>query len=170
MRGDDAAGIAVARALLDKASGYIGPLSMLVLDAGTAPENFTGSLRRFRPDLVLLVDAARMGRAPGKVRWLKAEECGGFGASTHTLPIGMLVNYLLAELGCAVGLVGIQPGRGADPPSGTMADIALSRPVHKAVEAVANEIWKVLTSGRFQSSLTGFAPRENSALTLLPYH
>ena len=42
--------------------------SFLCLSAGAAPENCTGLLRRFRPDLVLLVDAAEMGEAAGAVR------------------------------------------------------------------------------------------------------
>ena len=40
------------------------------MEAGPAPENFTGPLRRFRPDLVLLVDAAQMDAEPGTIGWL----------------------------------------------------------------------------------------------------
>jgi len=82
---------------------------LLILDAGPAPENQTGPLRRFAPDLVILVDAARMEVSPGVVRWLAWEETTGLSGSTHTLPPATLATYLTAELGCEVALLGIQP-------------------------------------------------------------
>ena len=82
---------------------------LLVVDAGPAPENQTGSLRRFAPDLVILVDAARMDAAPGVVRWLAWQETIGLAGSTHTLPPATLATYLTGELGCEVALLGIQP-------------------------------------------------------------
>jgi hydrogenase 3 maturation protease len=82
---------------------------MLVLDAGYAPENMTAALRHFAPQLVLLIDAAEMGEAPGVVRWIGMEEIAGMSASTHSLPLSMLAEYLTLELGCRMGLLGIQP-------------------------------------------------------------
>lgn len=131
-RGDDAAGLAVARALQPPAEGD-GRAPWLAIEAGPAPENCTGPLRRFGPDLVLLVDAARMGEPPGTVRWLDWRAAGGFGASTHTLPLSMLARYLTAELGCVVALLGIQP---ADLGAGA----SLSPPVRQAVDRVARAL------------------------------
>jgi hydrogenase 3 maturation protease len=105
LRGDDAAGIAVARGLEPLVTVQE---RLLVIDAGPAPENFTGALRRFNPDLVLLVDAARLGEASGAVRWLAWQDTLGLAVSTHTLPLHMLSAYLVAELGCEVVLLGIQ--------------------------------------------------------------
>ena len=82
---------------------------VLLLEAGLAPENFTGPLRRFRPDLVLLIDAAEMGEKPGTIRALDWQASEGFGPSTHLQPPSTLAEFLAAELGCQVGLVGIQP-------------------------------------------------------------
>ena len=65
--GDDAAGVRVAGLLRKSAAGNG---QLLALEAGPAPENFTGKLRSFHPDLVLLVDAALMNSAPGTVQWL----------------------------------------------------------------------------------------------------
>src|SRR5690606_4269264 len=83
LRGDDGAGVAVAR-LLHLELGSDGPVQVVV--GGHAPENQVGALRRLRPALVLLVDAADMGAAPGSVRWLDWHDTTGFSASTHTLP------------------------------------------------------------------------------------
>jgi hydrogenase 3 maturation protease len=83
--------------------------TILVMDAGHAPENATSQLRRFRPKLVLLVDAAEMGETPGTIRLIDMDEIEGMSASTHSLPLSMLANYLVLELGCDVQLLGIQP-------------------------------------------------------------
>lgn len=81
----------------------------LILEAGLAPENGTGVLRRYAPDLILFIDAADMGEAPGSVQWVPEEQIEGMSASTHSLPLSMLSRYLKLELGCQVALLGIQP-------------------------------------------------------------
>lgn len=103
--------------------------SVLVIAAGAAPENHTGVLRRFAPDLVLLVDAAQLDEAPGRVRWLAWQETSGLSASTHTLPPHLLAQYLTGELGCEVALIGIQPG-----------DTTIGAPLSPEVQRAAAEI------------------------------
>jgi hypothetical protein len=56
--GDDAAGLVVAHALQ---TALAGDERLLVIEAGSVPENQTGRLRRFKPGIVLLIDAAQMG-------------------------------------------------------------------------------------------------------------
>ena len=106
LHGDDAAGPRVVRELAAKLPATPG---LLLLDAGIAPENFGGPLRRFRPDLVLEIDAADHGQAPGATAWIDWAEADGLSASTHTLPPSVFATYLVAELGCRVALIGIQP-------------------------------------------------------------
>ncbi len=107
-RSDDAAGILVARKLL--ASRVLSDLNtVLVLDAGHAPENRTADLRLFTPDVILLIDAADMEKLPGTIRWIEMDELDGMSASTHTLPLSMLAKYLTLELNCKIALLGIQP-------------------------------------------------------------
>ena len=132
LRGDDAAGINVARAL-QSTVGAIRELPLLIIDAGAAPENFTGQLRRFDPDLVLLIDAAQLNEAPGTIRWLDWQETSGLSASTHTLPPHVLAEYLVNELGCEVALIGIQP-------QGNEFDAPLSPPVQHAVEEIVRTL------------------------------
>ena len=132
LRGDDAAGVSVARAL-QSTVGAIHELPLLVIDAGAAPENFTGQLRRFDPDLVLLIDAAQLNEAPGTIRWLDWQETSGLSASTHTLPPHVLAEYLVNELNCEVALIGIQP-------QGNEFDAPLSPPVQQAVADLARTL------------------------------
>ncbi len=106
-----------------------------MIDGGAAPENFTGPVRRFRPDLVILVDAAQMDDLPGTIRWLDWTQTEGLSASTHTLPPHMLARYLVAETGCALGVIGIQP-----------AQNAFGAPLSPAVEAAVAEIVTTLAA------------------------
>lgn len=107
-RSDDAAGILIADRLIESRS--ISNLNtVLVIDAGHAPENSTADLRRFAPNVVLLIDAADMEEAPGTIRWIEMDEIEGMSASTHTLPLSMLAKYLILELNCKIALLGIQP-------------------------------------------------------------
>lgn len=131
--GDDAVGMRIAGMLRPALSD---PERFLVLETGPAPENFTGSLRRFQPDLIVLLDSALMNEAPGTIRWLNWQDTEGLSASTHTLPLHILASYLTAELGCTIGLIGIQPGQ-------TFADAALTPPVQSAAERVVD----VLSAG-----------------------
>ena len=103
-RRDDAVGVVIARRLASLASD-----NLLIVDAGHAPENSAGLLRRFAPDSVLLVDAAEMGEAIGSIRWIETGDIAGMSASTHSLPLSMLAEYLRLELRCEVLLLGIQP-------------------------------------------------------------
>jgi hydrogenase 3 maturation protease len=106
-RSDDAAGVLAARTLM-KSRLLPDPKTVLVMDAGHAPENTTGDLRNFMPDIVLLIDAVEMGESPGAIRWVEMDEIEGMSASTHSLPLSMLASYLNWELKCEVTLLGIQ--------------------------------------------------------------
>jgi hydrogenase 3 maturation protease len=134
LRGDDAAGLAVARALH---SALANDERLLVIDAGPAPENYTGPLRRFGPDVVLFVDAAQMGKPPGAIRWVQWQDLSGFGGSTHALSLRVLAIFLTDELGCEVNLVGIQPAHN------TIA-AELSPQVAEAVDTLVLSLLRVL--------------------------
>lgn len=133
--GDDAAGICLARELNAQAGNHAG---LLALETGPAPENFTGTVRRFAPDLVLLVDAAQMNGTPGEVRWLDWENLSGISASTHTMPLDIIVAYLTAELGCQAGFLGIQP-------AGNAVGAPLSPEVQQAVASTVQTLIEVLS-------------------------
>lgn len=136
LNGDDAAGLMVARAL----SVRLGHQDRLcVIDAGAAPENQTGTVRAFRPDVVLLVDAAQMDDIPGTVRWIAWQDTTGIGASSHTLPPYMLAKFLVGELGCEVALLGLQPAQ-------NLFDTPLSTPVAAAVEQVVGLLAEELSN------------------------
>jgi len=103
---DDAVGLLAARSLKRKLEHTPG---ILILEAGSLPENVTSPLRRYRPALVVLIDAADMGQPAGTIRLLPVEAITGMSFSTHTMPLSILARYLEQEIGCRVVVVGIQP-------------------------------------------------------------
>lgn len=134
LRSDDAAGVLVARALSRRVSDNA---HLLVCEAGHAPENKTAEVRQFAPDVVLLVDAADMGKAPGAVEWIPEEDIDGMSASTHSLPLSMLARFLKLDLKCQVILLGIQPA------SNEVGE-TVSPQVLQAVEEVAGGLDEVI--------------------------
>lgn len=78
------------------------------LDCATAPENFTGVVRRERPELLVLVDAADMGLPAGSLRRISRDQIQDVGVGTHMLPLYHLIDYLRPSCGDIV-FVGIQP-------------------------------------------------------------
>lgn len=137
LHGDDGAGPIIAQRLA--ASEWLaGRDDLLILNGGQAPESMTGPIRRFSPDLILFVDIAFMGQEPGAVCWLPWEETAGLSASSHTLPPYMLAQFLTAELGCQVALLGIQP-------LGTSLGASLSAPVRQAADSIYQELTQLLT-------------------------
>ena len=125
LRGDDAIGVTIARALLllPARPGW------LVLDAGTVPERCLGALSRFQPTLVIVVDTVHMGARAGTVRWLERWQAEDTGTATHGLPLDLVADYWRAELGCEVGLLGIEP-------ESDELDAPLSRPARAAAQRV----------------------------------
>lgn len=136
LRGDDSAGLMVARALQD--DERVASVShLLIIDGGPAPENHTGQIRAFQPELVLFIDAAQMDESPGTVQWIPLDSIDGMSASSHSLPLSMLARYLTLEIGCEVAVLGIQPQQNE---IGT----ELSPPVHAAVGEILVGIGEIL--------------------------
>jgi hydrogenase 3 maturation protease len=157
LQGDDAAGVLIARRL----QSLLGSTEeRLILCAGPAPENCTGALRRFEPDLVLMIDAAQMDEGPGTVQLISCQDVTGIGASTHTLPLHILAKYLTSELGCEITLLGIQP---AFVEFGEMSPLML-----KVVPAIAQRLAILLGKELGDGTNQGWLAMNTNAAALVP--
>ena len=107
LRADDAAGMLVAKKLKEKCGNKRARFK--VFFGETAPENLTGEIRKYKPDLLLIIDCANLGKKPGAISVLSSEQIAGMSFSTHTLPLNMMVLYLLDSIKCDVAIIGIQP-------------------------------------------------------------
>jgi hydrogenase 3 maturation protease len=130
MHGDDAVGIDIARALRARPQRP----DLLVIDAGPVPERCTGSLRQFRPNLVVLIDAAYMGARAGGIRWFDRWHSNDSGLGTHGLPLDLVAAVLESEIQCPVALIGIEP-----------AAVALDTPLSAPARAAALRVVDTLS-------------------------
>jgi hydrogenase 3 maturation protease len=131
INGDDGAGVCAVRILRAMSPA---PADVLLVEAGTAPESYTGPLRRFKPDLIIEIDAAALDEGAGAVAWLDWRQADGLSASTHTLPPSVLATFLEADIDCEVRIIGIQP-------EGLAMGAGLSPAVAAAVEDLAGQIY-----------------------------
>lgn len=133
LRGDDAVGIVIVRHLqsaLPKSD------KLLLIEAGSAPENITGQIRRFKPHQVLLIDALDMGLPAGTPRFINIErDILEPASTTHTLSLSLLAKYLQMDLRCAVVLLGVQ-----------VEQTDLDAPLSASVQTSANDIVEIFAT------------------------
>jgi hydrogenase 3 maturation protease len=139
--GDDAVGPHVTD-LLTRALGAAGarrravraPIldGFTVIDAGSAPESYTSVIRRRRPLLLMLVDAADMGLAAGTVRIIPPQKIKTLSFSTHHMPLSTFISYVESFCG-KVLLVGVQPEQ-------TVTGAPISEVVRESAKKLAKTI------------------------------
>jgi len=105
------------------------------VDCGTSLENASGIAIRIRPDLLVVVDAARMGLSPGAVRRLPIESTDRMLASTHALPLSFVLDRLSEAVGETV-LIGVQPG-----------DLSFGEGLSPAVTEAVDHLLPILSDG-----------------------
>ena len=127
LNGDDGAGMLVA--------GQFRKEGWISLSCGTAPENFTGIIRKTRPDCLVLVDAAAMGLSPGEFRIIPRHKIADVSTGTHQLPLSLLIDFL-SDAATQIVLIGIQPDR-----------VVSGEEISPRVRAGAERLVRVLSSG-----------------------
>ena len=106
-------------------------------NCGTAPENFTGVVRRLHPKHLIIADAALMNEKPGTLRRIPAEKIEDAAIGTHMMSPSHLVRYL-TDAAETITVIGIQPESLDD-------GDCLSPDVEKAVR----HLKEICLSGRF---------------------
>ena len=110
LRGDDALGLALIEELKKSLNKTKLRIPLKLFSCGVTPESYTGEIKRFKPSLILIVDAVDMGKAAGQICIIDAKsQSANVSFSTHGLPLKMLIDYLSLSLGCRIIPVGIQP-------------------------------------------------------------
>lgn len=129
LRGDDAAGLLIARKLqpFAKTAAYRKQFKLFIGE--TAPENLTGVIKSYAPDHLIIVDAADAGQKPGVIQSISPQEVGGISFSTHQLPLKLMIAYINESISCKVTIVGIQP-----------KCLDFAAPVCKEVQASVKEV------------------------------
>ena len=124
LRGDDVVGLLAAKQI-DKtiAKQTISPHStrpdksglaqdkpeVRVFIGETAPENLTGEIKKFQPTHLIIIDAAELNKEPGHIEIMEPETIGGTSFCTHSLPLKIIIGYLLESFKFQAIIIGIQP-------------------------------------------------------------
>ena len=108
LRGDDAAGILVGEEF-KKSCKNLDKGNCRIFFGGSAPENFTGRIKQFKPTHLIIVDSADLRKKPGTIAIIDPKDVGGFSFGTHQLPLKMMVDYMSQSLNCKAFIIGIQP-------------------------------------------------------------
>jgi len=105
LRGDDGLGPEIIRRI----SKNLVSEDVTLINGGTVPENFTGSIKKVKPSHIILVDAVDFKKAPGYMKVVEKEKISSYNLSTHAMPISFLINYLEQSTNSKIILIGIQP-------------------------------------------------------------
>ena len=111
--------------------------NIILINGGSAPENFTGLIKKENPSHIMIIDAALMDSKPGTIKFINKEHIANINASTHSMSLSFLVKYLEKDIDFKFLFVGIEPltmDLGED----------LSEEVLNSVESLKNAILFVL--------------------------
>jgi hydrogenase 3 maturation protease len=100
LNGDDGVGCYIAKRMRE--------LGWNTLDCSTAPENFSGQVKRYHPNRVIVVDAALMNLPAGSIRRIDSSKIQEVGFSTHTISLSYFMDYISEECRHTI-LIGIEP-------------------------------------------------------------
>ncbi|MFW6012858.1 MAG: hydrogenase maturation peptidase HycI [Candidatus Bipolaricaulota bacterium] len=101
LKGDDGVGPYLADSLQHP--------EWVTINCGTVPGNYTSIVKRNSPQLLVVVDAAKMGLEPGKYRILPTDRVEGMITSTHNLPLTATMEYLSDYVENEILFIGIEP-------------------------------------------------------------
>ena len=80
--------------------------NILLINAQTVPENFTGKIRKENPSHIVLIDACLMGLNPGDYKIVDKEDFVNIGISTHSMSLSYFVKFLNHD---KILFIGIEP-------------------------------------------------------------
>ncbi len=80
-----------------------------VIDAGSAPENWTGVVAGLKPDTIVMVDAIYFEGEPGEIKIFSGEDLRSGKISTHDVSPKLLIEYLKESTKADIYILGIKP-------------------------------------------------------------
>lgn len=128
IRGDDGVGPYLCEKLSE-----LNNESFLSINGDLVPENFTQDIRKFKPENVIIVDAAFMEKSIGEVEIIRVNEITGVSFSSHSMPLSVLGKYLAQEIGAKVYILGVQAGK-----------IEFGSEISQAVKESADQIFEII--------------------------
>ena len=133
LNGDDRIGPKIIELLESKSMSDV-----LLINAESTPESFTGKVEAFNPTHVLILDAADFHGSPGDTKLISKEEIRGQAVSTHKLPLSLFMHFIEESMSLSIVVLGVQP-----------ISVAFWAPLSEKLEAtavsIANTLYQVLS-------------------------
>ncbi len=104
LRGDDSFGPLVIKELEKKALP-----DTLLLNCGTAPENFLGKIEKLKPEKIIILDSVEMGKKPGSLKEIPPENIKDHLLTTHKIPLIVFIEKLKKSTDAEIIFLGCQP-------------------------------------------------------------
>ncbi|MCK5242341.1 hydrogenase 3 maturation endopeptidase HyCI [bacterium] len=101
LRADDGVGVFIAENFTDP--------NWFVCNCTTVPENYTSVVKKYNPEILVMVDAAQMNLSPGAFRRIASEQIQDVGLGTHAMSLSVTMNYLKPVVKKEIVFIGIQP-------------------------------------------------------------
>lgn len=92
--------------IVSRLSKEISKENIILINAQTVPENFTGKIRKENPSHIIIIDACLMGLNPGDYQIVNSDEFSNIGISTHSMSLSYFVKFLNQD---NVIFLGIEP-------------------------------------------------------------
>ncbi|RBQ22756.1 hypothetical protein ALNOE001_15970 [Candidatus Methanobinarius endosymbioticus] len=107
LRGDDSLGPHIINEL--ESSKKLYGEKIVLINGGSAPENFTSLIKSEKPSHILMIDATLMNSRPSSIKFLNKEEIANINTSTHSMSLSFLIKFLEQYLSFKFLLIGIEP-------------------------------------------------------------
>ncbi len=105
LRADDGVGPFVGEQVRFKSSEHS------VINAYTTPENIAQTAIDFKPEKIILLDAAHFGGRPGELRLIPLEHINQAAViSTHSFPLSVTFSVVREDTGAQLVALGVEPG------------------------------------------------------------
>jgi len=130
IKGDDGVGPSLISCLKGK-------IEADVIDCGTAPENYTATIRRKGPNTIVIVDAVDLKLKPGAIRIVDPNEIKDETFSTHNISLKTFAGFIKTEANATVVIIGVQPER-------VSFGLPLSDCANRSVGSLVNEFTKLI--------------------------
>jgi len=86
-----------------------GKVKATCLDAGLSPENYIGKIIKFRPQVILFVDAVSMDVPVATVKLIDSDQIALYGFSTHNMSPKLMIDNIMSQIDTKVFMLGVQP-------------------------------------------------------------
>ena len=105
-RGDDGVGPFIGEKIQSKNNNF------KVINAESTPEDIVSDAVAFKPNKIIIIDAANFGGAVGEIRVIPLDNVAQYSSlSTHNLPLHITFGIILKDTGASLKIIAVQSNK-----------------------------------------------------------